>query len=968
MNTEEFLSHVLPTTGPYVIAKLLNDVPHKPFKHFLARDITTAAKLSHYLDQHREHVYFAVGALKEDYVVTKEGKKKISRAAANIRGLRAQILDIDVRPDGSGQYPSLRAAIEALVEFVKAAKLPYPTLVSSGSGLHVYWTLTEEITAEEFHTNGEALKALAALHGLAIDQGRTADAASVLRVAGTHNAKYNPAPLIEVLRAGIPTPPERMQALLQLRNPAGGVLAAHGPVPVSIAEVFGSNIKKSYDSVVLDFRKLLDNCRAFRAVADPVNQRSGTLPEPAWNGALGLAIFCKNGDKAAHLISNQDPRYNKAYVDAKIAQLRNFGPTTCARMQEGFKNHPNADCCNGCPSKGLIGSPAAIAKYVELAAPVTTSQVVNGSVVEKIVPPPPHPFVRTSTGIGIITANSKTGSNETLIFCDYDLYPIRMRVDERTGLEDDVRWRVKLPRQEWIEVDLPHVAKNQLSTTLSKRGMYIQEYHLPYFHNFMTAYVRKLQNDVPREVAFAKLGFRKGGEFVLGDTLYKSDGTSETHTMSRALDHTLNGSIRTGGDYDTWRQHISIYARPGNEPHRAHLYSAFASILYHMTGHIATCVSAVGVSGLGKSTLMDACASIWGDPQKLVVKGSGDGSTRAAAEVLADAMHHLPIMMDEITGREAKDVASLVFNYSGGKGKIRSTAAGGIRNDTATWSNLLLLNANTDEYERISTVMRESLQHLVRLVQIEFTETHVISKGEGDILHRAMWENYGWAGHIFVAYAAQHYTQIKKRVLELMDHVDKAVGVKSEERFWASWVACAWAAGEIATNLGILPGFPITSDVQWMLSQLEHIRKRVHAQLPASGEIISEFLDSQIGATLRISAKGASNIDNVISEPGRELAVRIDLDANTCYINRAVFRKYCVEGGINFNRALHEMVRKKVLVRDNVLRVLGAGTVYATGKVRCLELDMDALGDRTKLTSVQPAVVTPIAAAGGTRP
>jgi len=102
-------------------------------------------------------------------------------------------------------------------------------------------------------------------------------------------------------------------------------------------------------------------------------------------------------------------------------------------------------------------------------------------------------------------------------------------------------------------------------------------------------------------------------------------------------------------------------------------------------------------------------------------------------------------------------------------------------------------------------------------------------------------------------------------------------------------------------------------------------------------------LDANLAATLRIGAKGSSNIDDVLAEPNRELAVRQEVDTGRIYISRAIFRQYCLERGINFQRAMFDMLKKNILLRENMLKVLGADTKFESGRVRCLEIDSVAL-------------------------
>lgn len=950
MDTLGFLSHVLPSTGPYCLGRPVKDLVSEerhnpPLQQFAADDFATAATIAKRLDRSKFDVYFAVGSLVEAFRYDAERDKRIvTRVADNIRGLRCYFMDLDVGV-GSNKYMAQEEALRALIKFCKEMRLPKPTITSSGGGLHVYWTLEDEVPRDEWRNYAEQFKIMSITQGFRNDNKIMADCARVLRVVGTNNYKHPTPRPVRVLQIGDHTPNEQFHALLKLRVNGHNLLAVHGPPP--IASEFGSNTARQ-DNEPLSFPKLIANCQALRYVADPANQRNGreAIPEPAWLQAVMLVRLAKDGDRAAHLISNQDPRYTKTYVDDKLKWLaeRNIGPGTCEGFQKAFEQHHNADCCNGCPSKGKIKSPAVTSKYVALLPQIIVKEETkDGVVVERHIPNPPHPFVRTPNGIGYETANQQTGTNETVIICPYDMFPKRLRYDERTMLEDDVLWSVRLPREEWVDVSIPHVSKNQMQTVLAKRGVYISEFQIPQMANFMTAYMRKLQHDIPREKAFGKMGWRKDGNFVLGDLLYVKDGNIETHSLSHALENATGRGVTVAGDYDEWRKKVAMYARPGLEAYRVYIYTALASIFYNMTDLAATCVSASGRTGLGKSTLMEVCASIWGDPKLLIVRGDPDSSTRAAAENLADAMHHLPVMLDEITMRDAKDVAQMIFMYSGGKGKIRSTPQGGLRSDTATWNNILLVNANSDEYERMASTMRDSTQHMVRLIQIGFTDTQAISKTEGDSIKEAVFNNFGWAGRHFVETVVQHAPQIRKRVKQLIYETDKAVGAKSEERFWTAWVACAQTAAEIAVNLGILQGFPVSADVAWMHRQIGSMRNSTTSQIPVASEVLAEFLDVSLRSTLTISAKGSSNIDNVLKEPNAELTVRNEIDSDMIYVNRTAFRKYCVENGINFNRTLMEMQKKHILLRDNVLKTLGAGTSYESGKVRCIEVSSTAL-------------------------
>jgi hypothetical protein len=103
---------------------------------------------------------------------------------------KAVWIDLDVKPNG---YAGIEDALNALFDFIKHTHLPPPSaIVISGSGLHVYWISTRNLTIDEWQPYADGLKAAALSFGLKCDAGVIANAAQVLRVPGTRNCKTDP--------------------------------------------------------------------------------------------------------------------------------------------------------------------------------------------------------------------------------------------------------------------------------------------------------------------------------------------------------------------------------------------------------------------------------------------------------------------------------------------------------------------------------------------------------------------------------------------------------------------------------------------------------------------------------------------------------------------------------------------------------------------------------------------------------
>ncbi len=162
----------------------------------------------------------------EAYFACAEFQTPDNRKAINAAGAYAFWVDVDVgeqkAADGKG-YPSLEDAKLALAKFCQQAGLPMPThLVASGGGLHAYWVLDAFVSREEWIDGAKKLKALTHALGFLADDNRTGDIASVLRVPGTLNYKYDPPREITLEQAA--------QTFIDLSGMLAAINGAHGKI------------------------------------------------------------------------------------------------------------------------------------------------------------------------------------------------------------------------------------------------------------------------------------------------------------------------------------------------------------------------------------------------------------------------------------------------------------------------------------------------------------------------------------------------------------------------------------------------------------------------------------------------------------------------------------------------------------------------------------------------------------------
>lgn len=167
----------------------------KKFKNLHVNDINAAVKRALDLSAGGSDAYLAIA----------EYQTPNSRTAINASGAFAFWLDIDCGPAkaaaGNG-YETTEEALQALDAFCTKSGVPYPThIVNSGAGLHVYFVLDSFIAHDAWLANAVKFKALTHALNFLADDARTADIASVLRVPGTLNYKYQSPRPVTLLHA-----------------------------------------------------------------------------------------------------------------------------------------------------------------------------------------------------------------------------------------------------------------------------------------------------------------------------------------------------------------------------------------------------------------------------------------------------------------------------------------------------------------------------------------------------------------------------------------------------------------------------------------------------------------------------------------------------------------------------------------------------------------------------------------------
>jgi hypothetical protein len=369
-----FLKLILPEQGFYIAA--IKNPKAKGFKpSIFAATIEELWAVIESADRDGYETYHACASFKEelnDPPNTPDGGKRLGRTKHNVLGAKSFWLDLDVGP--KKKYSTQDAAISALKKFGATLSLPYPIIVESGWGLHVYWPVQQMLDRETWERHARGLKNLCRQHDLHVDQSRTADISSVLRTPGTHNRKYGTVREVSVdpdfLELGpyaieqfkvfadhADAPWPRVEDVARPKfDPNGIFKSGNMPDLTHLAAKCLGGIEDDYPPFSGEL--IAVKCEQVRALRD----RKGDLPEPLWYAGLGVLAFCEDGDKLGHEWSSGDARYTPRETQERLDRAQTLtGATTCQRFHD-----LNPTVCERCPHWGTIKSPIALARSTRL--------------------------------------------------------------------------------------------------------------------------------------------------------------------------------------------------------------------------------------------------------------------------------------------------------------------------------------------------------------------------------------------------------------------------------------------------------------------------------------------------------------------------------------------------------------------------------------------------------------------------
>jgi len=894
--------------------------------------VDTLEELNDYADAlvHKGYdAYFALASFTD---------KTAGRMIANAAQLNSFFLDIDC---GLGKpYADQSEGVAALKAFVKSSNMPKPTaIVNSGRGVHAYWVVGQPLEKAEWKPMAEAFKALCVTHGLHADPAVTADTARILRMPDTLNFKNldDPQP-VKLIMAGQRVVFERLQELF-----VSDEMVIPGTPPVQ------RTIDPTTMALMGNYQSRFKTIMMKSVAGEGCNQllhiyeNQTTIEEPLWRAGLSIAQYCVDAAKAIHKLSDKHPDYDAGTTIKKAQQTK--GPYTCDK----FKSL-NASGCQGCTRK--VTSPIQIGREViepsEDVALVESVEPVTKQVRTYEVPKFPFPFFRGNVGGIYRKADPNKEDDKDELIWPYDFYVVKRLHDPEDG--ECVMMRLHLPKDGVREFIMPLrdvISKERFIGKIAEYGVAALGKKQESLMLYTTRWVEELQAMGKAEIARKQFGWLTDDSgFIVGDKEIHADKIEYSPPSAPTLP--LIPAFGERGDFHVWKDIINVYARDGQASRAFAFFMGFGGPLMKfvnggmLNGFLLNLVSAQG--GTGKSTLLHAINSVYGNPEALMMTYKDTHNFRLQR---LGIMQNMTATIDELTNMKPEQMSDLVYDITSGKGRGRMSSKANVeRVNTTTWKLPVVSTSNKVIRDALLSIKSFPEPELLRILEAPLELDTTMDAIQSKKHFGRLGNNYGHGITPFIQYCMNNLPEVIELLAQVSERVDRAAGVTGNERFWSAGVAIDLTGGIIAGRLG-LHDIPIKPVFDYAVELIKSSRKSNKESMFDSEDFLGAFLQRHFHEILVINgtADKRTGIElGPIREPRGQLSVRYEPDTKLIFVAVRAFRDECAKYSMSFSGATAPYEKVGAYLGMKKKRMF-AGTVASTSQsVMAMCFDATKLG------------------------
>ena len=861
METAEFLQGVLSSNGNYCVfaARAKDNIRIQKFYDTIEEVERAANKYNNDgLD-----VYFALSTFKEP----------TSRKGNNAQELKALFLDLDCGP--SKEYATQQLAVAALRNFCKDLSLPKPTMVNSGRGVHVYWPLTEAVSAEEWTDAAERLKKTCDTKGLLADPAVTADVARILRIPKTNNYKSDSPLPVSLLGVGS-LEPVCLSTFVQKLD--------------IVTKPVANEVDALFQNTIPDEKQIIE----MLAFLDPEDREEwvsvGHSLKATDENFLSLFLKFSEG-----VFCEKSPANYKGHEDV-IKAWESFNPN-----RTSFGSLVNRARAKGFENKLAFRFKEADNKECD-------------------IPAFPKPYFRGAMGGVFLRSSNADGEIEEEQIYHHDIYITRRLHDEELG--ETLAFRLHLPRDgvRQFTVPLTHVtSREEFRKSMAREGVTAWGKNLDKLMAYTTKWVDELQHTSTASEAHRQFGWVDDDmeSFVLGERLVEGDKITYNPPSSKTAG--FMDSFEPKGSEEKNIELLNFYDREGFEMHQYVVGVGFGSPLMALTGLNSMAVHLFGGTGVGKTTAQYAAMSLWGNPELLSLQKSDTHNSRMNR---GEVMHSLPLISDEMTNVTSSEMSEYVYQVSGGRQKNRLSANGNEeRVRGKPWKLLALSSGNTSAWEILSRDKATPKAEMQRLFEIKVLK--LISGAEDTRitadLHEDIQVNYGWIGPKYIQWVINNKEEARKIVQSIKTKLDGAAGLGPENRFWSNGNAVIIAGLMIAKKLGFV-NYDVGKVYKWVVKELIRRNTFVNDIGASVDDTLGNYISENYNNILKIEStedlrgrhdNGLDQLVPVTAVPRGQLVARYEPDTKELFLRIKPFKDWCTDQQINYASLVDDLKQKK---------------------------------------------------------
>lgn len=834
-----FLDLVLPDVGIYIVAPFINRGEADPVAYqIFTYDKRNLANETYRQDARRDQtLYFSTAS-----VVAEAGGNRHKNFLAK------QCFHIDIDVGHHGFVSTQAEAIHELYRLCEEIGLPPPSvLVSSGYGVHAYWSLRVAYTASGIQRWQQLANGLVKAAGqitprITKDVSKWADRTALLRLPGTRNKK----------QAQWQTVQEIGGTYRQYAQHEFDVLAEFEP---QLPAVRTASAKR--DVPLVDGDMLKEQCAVIRALAEA----RGDFGYKAWRDLIHLSHHTTQGVEWAHELS-LGPRYNGDGVNrvydyyAERHGTGEYNPPLCTTLcaDAGMKH---GEACVTCPlflaGKSPLALPSAApieatisADVSELHALAQPSLDLPVVLTERIAKESATYHLTTNGGLGWTPEQQTEDDRGGHIFSHawwclarsdeggvtyYDLARVMSVADER-GLDGVARIAPS-------DVDVVRVRGDiftepkMLAKGLAAVGIHIEDAKSTQVrrHAYNYACLTRHECTTVRDAANS-FGWQPDGRFVLGMGAFRKDGAIVPYSLSaemRTLDKrtkVASGAINKNASLLGVYAALQDFASHASPLGKALLLAALSTPLYRLVDLPGYVILLAGPGGKGKTSLQRLLSCIYGQPSENMI--TAQDTVRSWALTIG-MYNSLPVTFDEFTfagksGREdasEKDKDEFIYLITQGRTKQVSSSDQKRMGGLDRWATLCVASSNWDYVA--SLVARDYTNRcdaiLARMSQVPVT-SGIMPLQDWVRVEKAFIDNHGMIGAKFVAQLITHMDDIMPSLEAQFTAL--MAGRPTEARFKMKALTAIMVAQRVLKVDGIAD-FGLTADEVASLLELDRL-------------------------------------------------------------------------------------------------------------------------------------------------